>query len=197
MTKWHLLLLLLLPATLYAQAPESAYEQYLDYNLLRFEGNTVKAFNMGKQLLDSADKLPANTRISFFYSIGKLYEDNKEPEKATPLYEQVAAAAPNYYVVHRALGYIYLQQLNQLQAKLDAAPKNTVDYTNLKAAYKTEALKVLPHLEIAQACDPSDETLGIIKTLYTNIGDSKALNTLNERLAAISKNCLDILNDTP
>lgn len=197
MTKWYLLLLLLLPATLHAQAPESAYEQYLDYNLLRFEGNTVKAFNMGKQLLDSADKLPANTRISFFYSIGKLYEDNKEPEKATPLYEQVAAAAPNYYVVHRALGYIYLQQLNQLQAKLDAAPKNTVDYTNLKAAYKAEILKVLPHLEIAQACDPSDETLGIIKTLYTNIGDSKALNTLNERLAAISKNCLDILNDTP
>jgi len=53
----------------------------------------------------------------------------------------------------------------------------------------------LPHLEKAQACDPSDETLAIIKTLYKNINDTEGLNKLNDRLKLLSQNCIDVLED--
>ena len=57
------------------------------------------------------------------------------------------------------------------------------------------ARKALPQLEKAQACDPSDDTLGIIKSLYQKINDQASLSTLDDRLRLLSKNCIDILND--
>lgn len=196
--KWCLLFSLLLSAAAtYAQKRESVYERYLDYNLARFEGRTSQAFEMGKDLLDSAGNLPANTRIAFYNSMAKLYEDNNQPDNAIFYDEKVTTAAPDYYVAHRALGYLYLETVNELQTQLDAAPENTPDYRTLQASYKAAALKALPHLEKAQACDPSPETLVIIKNLYSQMGDTDALRTLNARLASLSKNCLDILSDVP
>lgn len=196
--KWRLLLFLVFITTLtYAQKNEPVYERYLDYNLARFEGRTAQAFEMGRDLLDSAGVLPANTRIAFYNSIGKLYEDNNQPDNAVFYYEKVAAAVPDYYVAHRALGYLYLETANNLQTQLDATPENSAGYRALQASYKAAALKALPHLEKAQACDPSPETLAIIKNLYTQIADTAALDTLNTRLDNLSKNCLDILNDAP
>ena len=198
MMKWYLLYFLFLNALAgYAQNREPVYDRYLDYNLARFEGRSAQAFEMGKELLSSADSLPANTRIAFYSSIGKLYEDNNQPDNAIFYDEKVATAVPDYYVARRALGYLYLETVNELQAKLDATPENTPDYRNLQVSYKAAALKALPHLEKAQACDPSPETLAIIKNLYTQIADTAALNTLNARLTTLSKNCLDILSDVP
>jgi hypothetical protein len=57
------------------------------------------------------------------------------------------------------------------------------------------AKKALPHLEKAQACDPSDDTLEIIKTLYQKLNDQQSLGTLNDRLKQLHTNCIDILND--
>ena len=198
MMKWCLLFFLLLSAAAtYAQKKEPVYERYLDYNLARFEGRTSQAFEMGKDLLDSAGNLPANTRIAFYNSMAKLHEDNNQPDNAIFYDEKVTTAAPDYYVAHRALGYLYLETVNELQTKLDAAPENTPDYRALQASYKAAALKALPHLEKAQACDPSSETLAIIKKLYTQIADTEGLRTLSARLANLSKNCLDILSDVP
>ena len=109
----------------------------------------------------------------------------------------MAVAIPNYYVAHRALGYLYLTPVNTLKAKLDGTKKDSQDYINLKISHKSAVLKAIPHLEIAQACDPSDETLALIKTLYQSIDDTASISTLPERLAKLSKNCLDILDDTP
>lgn len=198
MIKWYLCCFLFLNVlTGYAQNGKTAYDRYLDYNLARFEGRPAQAFELGKDLLDSAERLPTNTRIAFYSSIGKLYEDNNQPDNAIFYDEKVAAAVPDYYVTRRALGYLYLEKANELQAKLDATPENTPDYRNLQTSYKAAALKALPHLEKAQACDPSPETLAIIKNLYTRIADTGALDTLNERLATLGKNCLDILSDVP
>jgi len=198
MLKWCLFIVLLFFVKLnYAQSQESIYERYVDYNLARFERRSAQAFEMGKDLLDSAGNLPVNTRIAFYNSIGKLYEDNNQPDNAILYYEKVTAAVPDYYVAHRALGYLYLEKANELQAQLDATPENTTDYSSLQTRYKAAALKALPQLEKAQACDPSAETLTIIKNLYTQIADSAALSTLDARLANLSKNCLDILSDVP
>lgn len=196
MLKYALLFTLMLTAgALRAQESKPLYERYLDFNLVRFEADNDAALEMGEALLDSADYLPPKARISFYNSLGKLYEDSSIPRRAIPYYEIVAKAVPNYYVVHRALGYMYLKPAEELYEQLTAAKAGTPEYDKLKTDYKAAALKAVQHLEIAQACDPSAETLETIKTLYKNINDTADINTLEVRLRNTGKNCLDILSD--
>jgi tetratricopeptide (TPR) repeat protein len=185
------LFILCLTLTVKAQTASEVYDQYLDFNLKRFEGSTADALKLGETILTNADKLPAKSKVSFYNGLAKLYEDDSQSVEAIPLYEKVIAAQPDYYVAHRALGYLYLKPADELFAKLQA------DNTNKETAalYKTTVLKALPHLEKAQACDPTDETLTLIKTLYTNIHDDASLRSLNTRLAALKKNCVDILTE--
>lgn len=183
--------------TAHAQSPsaDSVYNRYLDFNLARFQGEEDKALELGENLLPYADKLPEKARINFYFSIGKIYEDNDQHSKALPYYEKVAVAVPDYYVVHRALGYLYLEKVKEIEGKLNATANDKALNEQLAIAYTAAVKKALPHLEKAQACDPSDETLAIIKTLYKNIKDSQGLSSLDSRLKELSKNCIDILND--
>lgn len=186
---------ILLAVAAFAQSADSVYNQYLDFNLARFQGQNDQALVMGENILPHADKLPDKTRINFYFSIGKLYDDGEQPDKALPFYEKVVVADPDYYVVHRALGYIYLAKANAIFDKLSAAGNNQAASDTLKAAFTKMAQKALPHLEKAQACDPSDDTLAIIKSLYGKLNDSKDLATLNDRLKSLGAHCLDVLSD--
>ena len=178
-----------------AQSADSVYSHYLDFNLARFDGDQDKITELGEALIPDADKLPPKAKINFYFSIGKMYEDNEQHPKAIPYYEKVAAAEPDYYVVHRALGYLYLEKAKAIETKMNAAGNDNAMHEQLLKAYSDMAKIALPHLEKAQACDPSDETLAIIKTLYQNIKDPKGLNSLDNRLKTLSKNCVDILSD--
>jgi len=186
-----ILIILCISSLAKAQTADDVYNLYLDFNLKRFEGDAEKALQIGENILPNADKLPAKSQVMFYNGIAKLYEDDEQSVEAIPLYEKVAAAQPDYYVAHRALGYLYLKHADELYTKLQAAPGDK----EIAAAYKATVLKALPHLEKAQACDPSDETLALIKTLYTNIHDDADLQSLNARLKALSKSCLDILSE--
>jgi tetratricopeptide (TPR) repeat protein len=181
----------------HAQSPaaDSVYNRYLDFNLARFQGEQDKIIELGENLLSYADKLPEKARINFYFAIGKMYEDNDQHSKALPYYEKVAAAVPDYYVVHRALGYLYLEKVKEIERKLNAATNDIKQNKELTLAYNNAVKNALPQLEKAQACDPSDETLIIIKTLYKNIKDDQGLNTLDRRLKELSKTCIDILSD--
>jgi len=88
-----------------------------------------------------------------------------------------------------------LRKLKRFEGKLNATANDKALNEQLAIAYTAAVKKALPHLEKAQACDPSDETLAIIKTLYKNIKDSQGLSSLDSRLKELSKNCIDILND--
>ncbi|MBL4675451.1 MAG: hypothetical protein JKY70_04490 [Mucilaginibacter sp.] len=166
----------------HAQTADEIYNKYLDFNLARLQGETDKAIGLGEDLLPNADKLKANTRSSFYYSIGNLYENNDQSIKAIDYYEKVVAAVPDYYVAQRGLGYLYAKQADDLKAMGGA---------NYIAAVR----KALPHLEKAQACDPDDDTLKLIRLYYTNINDKNGLATLSDRLKALKKNCIDLLDD--
>jgi hypothetical protein len=98
-------------------------------------------------------------------------------------------------VVQRALGYMYMKQADDIANKLNAAKTDAAENKRLTDLYATAVKKVLPHLEKAQACDPDNDTLSLIKTLYKNIKDDKGLSTLNSRLATLAKNCVDLLSD--
>jgi tetratricopeptide (TPR) repeat protein len=195
-----LLVIAFMATTTKAQTADEVYNSYLDFNLARLEGRTENALELGEQLMPNADKLTDKARISFYYSLGNLYENDSQSVKALPLYEKVAAAVPDYYVVQRALGYMYMKQADGIATKLNAAKTNAAE-TNaaenkrLTDLYTIAIKKVLPHLEKAQACDPDTNTLSLIKTLYKNIKDDKGLSTLNSRLAILAKNCVDLLSD--
>jgi len=177
------------------QSVDSVYNQYLDFNLARFQGQQDKAFVLGENLIPLADKLPEKARISFCFSIGKMYDDDSQPDKALPFYEKVAAAVPNYYVVHRALGYLYLDKARLIEDKINAGTSDKAGADSLRAVYVKLGRIILPHLEKAQACDPSDDTLDIIKTLYKKLNDTQGLATLDDRLKRLSATCVDVLND--
>jgi tetratricopeptide (TPR) repeat protein len=177
-----------------AQSADSVYNQYLDFNLARFQGENDRLIGLGENLLPVAGKLPEKARINFYFAIAKIYDDNEQPQKALIYYDKVAAAVPDYYVVHRGLGYIFLGQAKEIRNKLYASNDPAVT-KKLTEDYNSTARKALPHLEKAQACDPSDETLDEIKSLYINMKDTEGLNTLNSRLKELSKHCIDILED--
>jgi len=177
-----------------AQNADSVYDKYLDFNLARFQGESDKLLQLGEAVLPGAEKLPPKTKINFYFSLGKVYEDNEMPDKALIYYEKVVAAVPDYYVVHRGLGYIYLEKSKQLKNQLYNATDDALKQ-KLTGEYTAAARKALPHLEKAQACDPSDETLDEIKSLYTNLKDTEGLKTLDARLKELSKHCIDILED--
>jgi tetratricopeptide (TPR) repeat protein len=179
----------------HAQTADEVYNQYLDFNLARLQGEADKALNLGQDIIPNADKLKVNVRNNFYYSIGNLFENDGQSVKAIEYYEKVAAAVPNYYVVQRALGYQYLKQVDGLSAKINAAQSDINENKRLTMLYVAAVKKALPYLEKAQACDPNDDTLALIKTLYKNIKDQQGLATLNTRLQVLSKNCIDLLDD--
>jgi tetratricopeptide (TPR) repeat protein len=190
-----LFLILFLVKTGYSQSADSVYSNYLDFNLARLQGETDKVKTLGQSILLHADKLPEKARINFYFSIGKLYEDNNDHSKALIYYLKVAAAVPNYYVAQRAIGYIYLEDVKALEKKLNESKTNTADNQRLFENYVQATKKALPYLEKAQACDPSDETLAFITNLYKNTKDEVGLESLNSRLKQLAVNCIDILSD--
>src|SRR5476651_1570218 len=133
MLKYYFVLLFLIcpGLSLHAQAPKDTYERYLDFNLARLAGDTEGALNMGEALLDSVNALPEKSRVSFYNSMGKLYEDSHLPQSAAKYYEKVTVAVPNYYVAHRALGYIYLATATDLFETLSGRKKTDPVYTRI------------------------------------------------------------------
>ena len=180
----------------FGQSADSVYNRYLDFNLARFQGEQDKEKEIGESLIPVAGKLPEKSRVNFYFAIGKMYEDDGLPEKALPYYEKVTVAVPDYYVAHRALGYMYLEDVKSIEKQLNTSVNSNLSANSPRSiAYNAAVKKTLPHLEKAQACDPSDETLAIIKLLYKNIKDTKGLASLDKRLKELSKNCIDILSE--
>ncbi|MFD1255684.1 tetratricopeptide repeat protein [Mucilaginibacter terrae] len=178
-----------------AQTPESIYNKYTDFNLARLQGERTKSITLGQTLLPDAGKLPEKNRIGFYNSLAKLYEDNKQLDLARPLYEKVVAAVPDYYVVHLALGHIYMNDANALAVKVNDAKGDKAAYQQSRTAYIAAVNKVLMHLEKVQACDPYDDNLNLIKKLYTSIGNPAGFAGLESRLKPMRAKCLDILDE--
>jgi tetratricopeptide (TPR) repeat protein len=131
------ILLFLIPGITHAQSADSVYNQYLDFNLARFQGEQDKVMDLGEKLIPHADKLPEKSRISFYFSVGKMYEDDDQADKALPFYEKVAAAVPDYYVAHRAIGYIYYDKTKNIDDKLSSGGLTAARSDSLKNGKKS------------------------------------------------------------
>lgn len=184
MLKKAILFLILVTTATFARAQtaEQVYDNYLDFNVAKLNDDAASAIALAEKILPDTAKLTPKVRLAFYNSLAKLYEDDNQSINAVKYYKIVAAAQPDYYVAHRALGYLYIK---------DISGKPVVVNLN----YIEKARLALPHLEKAQACDPDENTLKIIKVLYNNLNNEAALSTLPARLANLSKNCIDLLSD--
>lgn len=191
------LLLLFIGLTLLsnAQTADTLFNKLGDFDLARFNNDGSDAIRIGEDILRDTAKLAPKTRTSFFGRLAKLYEDDGQDAKAMLYYQKVVAAVPDYYVAQRALGYLYDKEAEEVHLKLYQIKSDSPAYKSLFEDYKKRVLKALPHLEKAQACDPDDDTLDLIKTLYQNIHDEQGLKSLSNRLQDMSKHCIDILTD--
>jgi tetratricopeptide (TPR) repeat protein len=184
MTRKVLVLLLLLfsGAIAQAQTAEQVYDSYLDFNVAKLNDDAAQSIALAQKILPDTAKLTPKVRVAFYNSLAKLYEDDNQSINAIKYYKIVVAAQPDYYVAHRALGYLYIK---------DISGKPVVMNLN----YIEKARLALPHLEKAQACDPDENTLKVIKVLYNNLNNEAALGTLPARLEKLRKNCVDLLSD--
>lgn len=166
-----------------------------DFDLARFNNDQGEAIRIAESILPDTAKLAPKTRTSFFARLAKLYDDDDQDAKAIIYYQKVIATTPDYYVAQRALGYLYDEVAEEIHLKLYITKSDDPQYQALFNSYKAGVLKALPHLEKAQACDPNDDSLDLIRILYQNIHDEQGLNSLGSRLKNSAKNCIDVLSD--
>ncbi|PWS27418.1 hypothetical protein DHW03_07345 [Pedobacter yonginense] len=171
---------------------------YFDYLQVRMDADEKpEAKAKAIALLQRSSELSKTQLGNVNYHLGRLYEEDGEIEKSVPYYEESIKITPGYYVPYRALGFMYYKKCKDLAQKLTTINQSGTGTAGNKASeeFKSLSLKTAKYLEKSQACDPDVETLGMIKALYKNIKDDRALATLNDRLKALSADCVTLLED--
>jgi tetratricopeptide (TPR) repeat protein len=169
-----------------ATKAQTVYDKYVDLNDAIVQHHPDKAMALGLEILNSSEKLPAKTQTKFYNFLAKLYEDDKQVDNAIKYYELVVVAEPDYYVAHRALGYLYLNkaQVVVFNDDLKTVPPHR-DWLRL----------AIPHLEKDEACNPDKVELDLIEVLYKSLNDKAGLKTLDSRLKQLAVKCVDLLTD--
>lgn len=182
-------------ASAFAQYNSKVYNLYLDFNEEQYEHHPNLALQKADSILNSSEKLPQKAQTNFYRSLAKLYEDQHQYQKSILFNEKVVAAVPDYYVSHRALGYLYLRDTDNLVDKMNQSASNPANYKKYQSQYFMLLKKALPHLEKAEACDHDDDTLNLIKSLYQKLDDQKDIASLSSRLIVMRQHCVDLLTD--
>ncbi len=189
-------LLFLISLASKAQVADTAlYNKLGNFDLASLNGDSYTALLIGEQILPDTAKLTPGSKVNFYAKLAKTYDEAEQEDKAIYFYEKVASAAPDYFVVQRALGILYNAKAEEIQLIMYVTPKTDPAYNQLHERYLIAVRKSLPLLEKAQACDPDDDTLDLIHTLYQNIGDDAGYNRFTQRIPDLAAKCVDLLED--
>lgn len=172
-------------------------DAYLDYKVSRNVKGNTKSTEKLSALLKRSNELSVKQVANVEYHLGRMYEEMGTIDSAIVHYENSLKGEPNYSVLHRALGFIYLSKTKSAVAKMNEASKTKDAAANAKAfaEYKVLVKKAIPYLEKYQACDPDEQTLATINNLYKSIKDLESLKTLDARLKANAEKCVSLLED--
>lgn len=188
------LILVSVQMTAHAQTLEEAEKHYYDFSNNRLYGDNRSVIQAGEKLLPVLDKLHPQRQIFFSFYLGNAYEQEGQAEKALPLYLKVIEAQPDYHVVHRAVGYIYLMESNEMAVKVNAS-EDPAERKKLVEAYQDILAKALPHLEKDYACDPYEGTLESINRIMASLGERAKPGEFKQRIEKLAENCVTILED--
>lgn len=178
-------------------AQKSAQDSYHDFTVYRTTKGNEADITKTKALLTLQGQLTAKQLTNVQYHLGRMYEEIGEAESAIPYYEKSLKGEPNYFVIHRALGFIYLNKTKPFVKQMNdaSAAKNVTANATSFTQYKAMVQKALPYLEKYQACEPDDDTLNIITNLYKSIKEPQAIAALPDRLKPLSEKCVSLLDD--
>jgi len=173
---------------------QDAYRNFTYYRTGRGDEEKIKKV---KILLQDKNQLTAKQLTNAEYYLGRMYEEVGNPDSALVHYIESIKLEPNYSVINRAMGFIYLDKTKPAIKKMNeaSAAKNVIANSKAFEKYKAMVKKALPHLEKYQACEPDDETLAIITNLYKSIKEQSAIATLPKRLQNMAGNCVSLLDD--
>jgi tetratricopeptide (TPR) repeat protein len=179
----------------HAQDLKDLYTNYLTNR--NDESLNKETISTALALLNRSSELNDKQIANVNFHLARIYEATGAPEKAITHYEASLKLVPDYYVTHNALGFLNLKKCDTLGQAVTASAKLKDIALNEKTykAYKLQVEKTIPYFEKAQACDPDERTMGILKGLYKSSKNDTALATLPDRLAALSKNCITLLDD--
>ena len=176
---------------------QSIKDAYFDFTISRNVKGNDELIEKTKKLLLRSNELSLKQRTNVGYHLGRMYEEAEKPDSALVYYGQSLKGEPNYAVIHRALGFIYLAKSKVFIGQFNAAnqAKNADASAKAFKQYKAMVEKALPHLEKYQACEPDEETLAIITNLYKSIKDEQSIASLQSRLKTLSTTCVSLLED--
>lgn len=192
-----LVALILVTSATYAQKKEKIDDAYFEYKKTRnVKGNAESILAM-QTLLERANELTLKQNANVSYHLGRMYEEMVLPDSAIQHYQNSLLGEPDYVVIHRAIGFIFLSQTKPFITQMNEAIKQKDASANAKALTQYKALikKALHHLEKYQACENDAETLVMIKNLYKSVKDDEGLKTLDHRLKDLSVKCITLLED--
>ena len=175
----------------------SIEDAYLNYKVGRNVKGNTKSISSLAALLTRASELSTKQVANVEYHLGRMYEDMGNVDSAIVHYENSLKGEPDYSVIHRALGFIYLAKTKLFVAQMNEAVKAKDATANAKAfaQYKLIVKKAIPYLEKYQACEPDEETLTTITNLHKSIKDTAGITALPERLKPMALKCVSLLED--
>ena len=197
MKKNILMLCLLLCCSAIVYSQKSAKESYHDFTVYRTTKGSEENIAKIKVLLTQKDNLTEKQVANAQYHLGRMFEEIGDVENALVYYKEALKGEPNYSVMHRAMGFIYLNKTKPFVKQMNeaTASKNVMANSAAFEKYKAMVKNALPHLEKYQACEPDEETLSIINNLYKSIKEIPAASVLSSRLQSMSVNCVSLLED--
>ena len=148
-------------------------------------------------MLKRSSELTPKQLANVEYHLGRMYEEMGTVDSAIIHYENSLKGEPDYSVIHRALGFIYLAKTRPFVTQMNEASKAKDPAANSKALgqYKAMVQKAIPYLEKYHACEPDDETLTTITNLYKSLKDNQSIATLETRLKTLGVKCVSLLED--
>ncbi len=171
-------------------------QQFTDFNIAISAGEYSEAMTLAKNMnVESSDLSNRKKAIVYFKIAAYLEKNKKDINETIAYYEKSLKYEPNYYVPHLALGYLFLNKANRTAVRLNDEKSDVALRNKYIAEYKATLRKALPHFEKAMACDPNDQVLASIKNIFGALKDTASANSLDAKLAVLSKECIDFLSE--
>lgn len=133
-------------------------------------------------LLLALEKEPDNKQL--YFSLGVVYDNLGDQEKAVKAYENAIAVDPEYFDAVYNLGAMYFNQAVEMNNKANDIQDNK-KYDAARAEAKEVFKKAKPHLEKAHAIDPKDlGAMQSLSSLYVLLNETDKYQEMKAKLEA-------------
>lgn len=143
------------------------------------QGKTAELVNNLKEAIARRPDNPSNA--SFYFLIGKSYDDAGQSQKAEEYYKKATDVNPNFYEAYYNIGAIFINKAAKLQKEANNLPLSAEKkYNALNDSANAQLKLALPWLEKSLKIRPGNQlSTTALKEAYTRLKMYKKLKELN------------------